>query len=213
MGQTQFTTGTANVRASCLLLARDRQCRLARRRRQYLPRPHQCAGSNRSRSRCYVVAALLRSGRRSVAALVPGVGSRLRLDEVAFPRQEVDGNAGHSEHPLVRRDVAAKGSGQSTQSGAGHVRHGTWRQHHYANAGSGARHREARTACGLRSLSHSVVGALRAQERDLSTACLHEFRDGWLAHGVEPLAAMGREDCRAGVRVEERLRHDVHAGA
>ena len=73
------------------------------------------------------------------------------------------------------------------------------------------RHREARTARRVRSLSDHVVGALGAQERHLPSAGLHQLRDGRLAHGVEPLAAVGREDRGAGLRIEERLRHDVHA--
>ena len=118
---------------------------------------------------------------------------------------------GIPEHALVRRDVAAEGSGQPARHGAGDVHHGTWRQHHHPDAGSGARHREARTAGGLRSLSDGMVGALGAQGRHLSAAGLHQLRDGRLAHRLEPLAAMGREDRGAGLRIEERLRHDVHA--
>ncbi len=82
MGQTQFTTGTANVRASCILLARDRQRRTRRRRRQYFSRSYQRAGRHRSRPRCDVAAALLRPCRRGMAALVPGLGSGLRMDEL-----------------------------------------------------------------------------------------------------------------------------------
>ena len=96
---------------------------------------------------------------------------------------------------------------------AGHVHHGTRRQHDHAHAGSRARHREARAAGRVRSLSDHLVGALGAQGRHLPAAGLHQLRDGRLAHGVEPLAAVGRADRGAGLRVEERLRHDVHARA
>ena len=92
MGQTQFATGTANVRASCILLLATGNVGSCRRRRQYFPRPHQCARRHRSRSRCDDAAALLRSFRRGVAALVPGVGSRHRLDALPLPQQDPDGN-------------------------------------------------------------------------------------------------------------------------
>src|SRR5258705_4384948 len=58
----------------------------------------------------------------------------------------------------------------------------------------------------LSPLSDGMVGALRAQERNLSFAGMHELRDGWVAYGLEPLAAMRREDRLAGVRIDKRLR-------
>src|ERR1700692_2915507 len=118
-----------------------------------------------------------------MAALVPGVGGGLRVDEFPLPEQEADGNPGYSQHALVRRDLAAERPGQPARAGAGDVHHGAWRQHDYEDAGSQARHRETRTAGSLRSLSDRVVGALGAQRRNLSFAGLHQLRDGWLAYG------------------------------
>ena len=66
--------------------ARDRQCRPVRRGRQHLPRPHQCAGRDRSRPRCDDAAALLRPYRRRLEALVPRLGGRLQLDARALRR-------------------------------------------------------------------------------------------------------------------------------
>ena len=57
--------------------AGHRQRRQARHRRQHLPRPHQRAGRDRPRPRYRDAAALLRPGRRRVAALVAGLGGRL----------------------------------------------------------------------------------------------------------------------------------------
>src|SRR6202041_1636319 len=131
------------------------------------------------------------------------------MDEFPLPEQEADGNAGYSQHTLVRRDLVAERPGQPARTGAGDVHHGAWRQHHHANAGSGPRHRETRTASRLRSLSDGMVGAFRAQERYVSFAGVHQLRNGWVAYGLEPVAAMGREDRRAGVRIEKRLRQDV----
>jgi len=45
MGQTQFATGTANVRASCLLLLANRQRGRFGQRREHFPRPHQRQGA------------------------------------------------------------------------------------------------------------------------------------------------------------------------
>ena len=74
--------------------ARHRQCRPRWRRRQHFPRPYQCARRHRSRSRCDNSAALLRPFRRGLAALVPGVGSRLRLDAFPLRQQDADGEPG-----------------------------------------------------------------------------------------------------------------------
>ena len=60
MGQTQFTVGTANVRASCILLLATGNVGHRRQRRQHFPRPHQRPGRHRSRPRCDDLAALLR---------------------------------------------------------------------------------------------------------------------------------------------------------
>jgi formate dehydrogenase major subunit len=103
MGQTQFATGTANVRASCILLLATGNVGYAG------------GGRHRSRPRCDHAAALLRPCRRCLAALVPGMGGRLRLDDIPLPEQDADGNAGHSEHALVRCDLAAEGPSQPTR--------------------------------------------------------------------------------------------------
>ena len=143
---------------------------------------------------------------------MPRVGGRLRLDALPLRRQEVHGNARHPQHALVRCHAAAEGSGHPARHHEGHVHHGAWRQHDHAHAGSGERHREARSPGRVRSLSDHLVGALRAQERHLPAAGLHQLRDGRIAHRLQPLAAMGRADRQAGLRVQERLRHHVHAG-
>ena len=64
--------------------ARHRQCRRLRQRRQHLPRPLQRAGRDRPRPRYRDPAALLRTGRRRLEALEPGLGGRVRLDVVAL---------------------------------------------------------------------------------------------------------------------------------
>ena len=86
MGQTQHTVGTANVRASCIAAAGDRERRRLRQRRQHLPRPLQRAGRDRPRPRYRDAAALLRARGGSVEALVPRLGSRIRLDALPLRR-------------------------------------------------------------------------------------------------------------------------------
>ena len=142
---------------------------------------------------------------------MPRVGGRLRLDALPLRQQDVHGNARHPQHALVRCDLAAEGSGRPAGHHEGHVHHGAWRQHHHAHARSGERHREARPSGRVRPLSDDLVGALRAQERHLPAAGLHQFRDGRITHRLQPLAAMGRADRQAGLRVQERLRRHVHA--
>ena len=95
----------------------------------------------------------------------------------------------------------------------GHVHHGTWRQHDHAYAGGGPGDREARAPGRVRSLSHDLGGALGAQERHLLAAGVHQFRDGRLTHRLQSLAPMGRADREADLRVQERLRRNVHARA
>ena len=92
--------------------ARHRQCRTCRRRRQYFPRPHQCAGRHRSRPRCDDAAALLRSYRGGLAALVPGLGGRLRLDDVALPSKTLMEAPGIPSTRWFDATLAAEGPGQ-----------------------------------------------------------------------------------------------------
>ena len=192
--------------------ARDRQRRRLRQRRQHLPRPLQRAGRDRSRPRYRDAAALLRPRRGRLEALVPGLGGRLRLDaRRASTPSSSDGDVRHSVDALVRRDPAAEGSGRAEgqSQGDGGVR--ARRQHRHPHAGGGQGHREARSAGGRRPASDHLGGAQRAQERHLSAADLHAVRDVGLAHGVEPLAAVGRADRQADLRIEGRLRGHVSA--
>ena len=185
--------------------ARHRQCRSSRQRRQHFPRPHQRPGRHRSRPRCDDLAALLRPRRGCVAALVPRVGGRLRLDALPLRRQDVHADARHPQHALVRCHPAAEGSGRPARHHEGHVHHGAWRQHHRAHAGSGERHREARSPGRVRSLSDDLVGALGAQERHLPAAGLHQLRDGRFTHRLQPFAAMGRADRQADLRMRRTI--------
>ena len=88
MGQTQHTVGTANVRASCMLLLLTGNVGASGHRRQHLPRPRQRAGRNRRRPRYRDAAVLLRPGRRRLEALVARLGGRLQFPAGALRLQD-----------------------------------------------------------------------------------------------------------------------------
>ena len=92
-----------------------------------------------------------------------------------------------------------------------HGHHGPRRQYRPAHDRNGEGHREARTARRRRSASDHVRRDLGAQERHLSAAGLHPVRDLGLAHGVQPLAPVGRADRQADLRIEGRLRDHLPA--
>ena len=152
--------------------ARDRQCRRPGDRRQHLPRPRQRAGRDRHRPRYHDPAALLRPRRRRVAALVPRLGGRLRLDaSLASPTQETRWRRRASRRTrwfdamLCRREA-----GRAARQLQGDVRHGPRRQHRDPHAASGEGHREARTAGGRRSASDHLRADLRTA-RTAPTCC------------------------------------------
>ena len=74
------------------------------------------------------------------------------------------------------------------------------------------RHRKARSAGRRRSASDHLGGAQRAQGQHLPAADLHAVRNVGLAHRLEPLAPVGRADRQADLPVQGRLRGDVSAG-
>src|SRR5207237_970454 len=83
---------------------------------------------------------------------------------------------------------------------------------YYGLAESRARHATASTARSRRPGSDVLGRHVGAQERHLPAAGRHELRGSRLAHELEPLAAMGRADRQAGVRIEERSRDHVPVG-
>ena len=134
--------------------AGHRQRRRVRHRRQHLPRPHQRAGRDRPRPRYRDAAALLRPGRRRVAALVARLGGRLRVvrrplrqdHRAGRQRNQHDEHAGHPVDPLVRRDALRQEGRQAEGQHQGDVRHGPRRQHRDPHAGGAEGHRGARAA-------------------------------------------------------------------
>jgi len=156
------------------------------------------------------------ASRRCLEALVPGLGGRLRLDAHPLRLQAADGSGRRSLDPLVRRGDAAEGSGQPEGQSQGDIVFG-----HGGNTVT----RMPEAAKGIEALDLLVVGdphpttwaALSAaQERHLSPADLYAVRDLGLAHGVEPLAAVGeqivkpifesKDDYEANVPVGEETR-------
>ena len=170
MGQTQHTVGTANVRASCIAAAGDRQRRRLRQRRQHLPRPLQRAGRDRPRPRYRDAAALLRPRRGRLEALVPRLGDRLRLDALALRLEADHGDVRHPVDPLVRRGDAAEGPGQAEGQPQGHDRVRPRRQHRHPHAGGGEGAREARAAGG-RPIRIRPPGRCSASARTTPICC------------------------------------------
>ena len=127
----------------------DRQRGVGGRRREHIPRPHQRSGRDRLRSRCHESSLVLRTHRGCMAALVPRLGGRLRLDAFAFRRQDIHAKSRYPQHALVRRHSAAEGADRSTGAAQGDVRHGSRSEYHHAYAGVGEGHRKARAPGGL----------------------------------------------------------------
>ncbi len=71
---------------------------------------------------------------------------------------------------------------------------------------------ETRPAGGGRSVSDPHRRAARPHRRHVPAAGLHAVRDLRFGHGLEPLAAVAREDHRSAVRVAARSHHHVQAG-
>ena len=179
MGQTQHTVGTANVRASCVLLLATGNVGGAGHRRQHLPRPHQRAGRHRSRPRYRDPAALLRPGRGRMEALGARLGGRLPvvrrpLRQEHRPRRQADQHhehAGHPVDPLVRRHALRQEGRQAAGQRQGDVRHGSRRQHRDPDAAGAEGHRGARPAGGLRSASRPPGRRWRRAARTAPICC------------------------------------------
>ena len=142
MGATQKTVGTANVRAYSILLLATGNVGAAGDGRQHLPRPYQRAGRHRLRPRCHLAARLLRARRGRLAALVPGLGRRLRLDAWArFDSKALMETPGipttrwfdATLMPASRRD-RAMASQRQPHSLKAHDGLRPWRQHRHPHA-------------------------------------------------------------------------------
>ena len=213
MGQTQFTTGTANVRASCLLLLATGNmgspgsgANIFRGHTNVqgatdlgldvtsLPLYYGLAEEAwRHWCRVWEVDYDWMKSRFPDKKLMetPGIPSTRWFDATLLPKDQIN-----QPNPVQAMFIMGHGVNTITRM---------------PEAVRGIEKLELLVVCDPYPTAWSVH--VRAQERQLSFAGLHELRDGRLAHGVEPFAAMGRKDRRAGFRVEERLRHDVHAGA
>ena len=203
MGQTQFATGTANVRASCILLLATGNV------------GHPGGGANIFRGHTNVQGATDLGLDVTTLPLYYGLSEEAwqhwcRVWEVdidwmrsRFANKALMESPRNPEHALVRRHVAAEGSGQPARHIAGNVCDGAWRQYHHQDAGSRSGNGKARPAGRVRPLPDGLVCALGTQERHVSLAGLHQLRDGRLPHGIQPFAAVGRANRQADLRSEE----------
>ena len=218
MGATQHTVGTANVRAFCIaLLATGNVGRFG-------------TGANIFRGHTNVQGATDLGLDIVTLPLYYGLAEGAwrhwcRVWEVDYDwmreplrhrhrrRRQAGQDDEHARHPvdaLVRRARCRQGSGVAEGQPEGH-------DDHRATAATPS------PACpevakGIEKLDLLVVAdphpttwavLSRAQERHLPAADLHQFEMRRLAHGVEPLAPVGRADRQADLRVEGRLRGDV----
>ena len=215
MGQTQHTVGTANVRASCIAAADDRQRRRPGHGRQHLPRPRQRAGRHRRRPRYRDAAVLLRPGRGRLEALVARLGGRLQLSGRPLRRQEDHGDARHPAHALVRCHHPAEGPGRPERQSQGDVHPGSCQQLDHAYSRIAERPEGARTAGGRRPASDDMGLArrqCRPQGQHVPAAGRDPVRMQGLARGLQPRAAVGRTDRQADLRIEGRSRGHVSHG-
>ena len=212
MGQTQHTVGTANVRASCMLLLLTGN----------VGAPG--TGANIFRGHDNVQGAT-DVGLDIVTlpfyyGLVEGAWKHWsRVWEVDYNylrrtlrRQEDDEDARHPADALVRRRTAAEGPGRPEGQRPGDVRAGSRQQQHHPHPGVDEGIEGARSAGGRRSASHHLgfAGrASRAQGGHVSPAGRHAVRVQRFARGVQPRAAVGRADRQADLRVEGRPRGHV----
>ena len=176
--QTQHTVGTANVRASCILLLATGNVGSFGN------------GANIFRGHCNVQGATDLGLDIVTLPLYYGLAEGAwkhwcRVWEVDYDwmlsrfdiRSSMMEDARHPVDALVRRDAAAEGSGRAEGQPQGHDGVRARRQHRHPHAGGRQGDREARPAGGRRSASHHLGGARRAQEQHLSAADLHAVRD------------------------------------
>ena len=160
MGQTQYATGTANVRASCILLLATGNV------------GHPGGGANIFRGHTNVQGATDLGLDVTTLPLYYGLSEEAwqhwcRVWEVdigwmrsRFANKTLMEKSRDSEHALVRRYVAAEGSGQSARHLAGNVRDGARRQHYHQNAGSSSGNGKARPAGCVRPVPDRLVRTL-----------------------------------------------------
>ena len=179
MGQTQHTVGTANVRASCILLLATGN----------VGAPG--TGANIFRGHTNVQGATDLGLDIVTLPLYYGLAEGAwkhwcRVWEVDYDwmqsrashDQEDHGDAGHPFDALVRCDAAAEGPGRAERQPQGDVRHGPRRQHRHPHAGSGRRASRSST-CSSSPIRIPPPGrcSSRAQGRHVPAAGRHQLRD------------------------------------
>ena len=111
MGQTHHTVGTANVRASCMLLLATGNVGKPGTGANIIRGHDNVQGATDIGVDTVTTAVLLRSQRRCMETLGTCLGGRLRLSGLPLRFQEDDGNSRHSADALVRCRSSAEGSG------------------------------------------------------------------------------------------------------
>ena len=191
MGQTQFTTGTANVRASCLLLLVTGNVGVSGAGANIFRGHTNVQGATdlgldvtslplyyglseeawRHWCRVWEVDYDWMRGRFGDKSLMesPGIPSTRWFDATLLPKAEITQPnplqamfvMGHGANTITRMPESVKGDGEAGAVGR------------------------------LRSVSDDLVSAVRAQEWHLPVARLHQLRDGWLTDRFQPLDCNG----------------------
>jgi len=179
-----------------------------RRGRQYFPRQPMWQGRHRSWPRCDDTAALLRSSEEAWQHWCRVWEVDIDWMRFALLRQDSDGEPGIPARWFDAR--CCEGSGQSARHLAGNVRDGAWRQYHHQNAGKPFVNGKARLLVVWRPLPDAWSVALERRNGDVSLAACTALR--WTVRQPLPtVRCMGRADRQADLRMQERLRCDVHA--
>ena len=204
MGQTQHTVGTANVRASCILLLATGNV------------GGPGSGANIFRGHTNVQGAtdlgvdvvtlplyygLIEPAWRHWSRVweVDFDWLKSRFDTPAMMNTPgIPSTRWHDATLLAKDDVAQKDNLKAMIV----MGHGGNTVTRMPNAAKGTR--EARSAGRGRSASDHLGGARRTQERHLSAAGCHQLRNQRFAHRVQPRDPVGRADRQADLRVQRR---------
>ena len=179
MGQTQHTVGTANVRASCMLLLATGNVGAPGTGANIFRGHDNVQGATDLGLDIVTLPLYYGLVEGAWKHWAPRLGGRLRLVRRSLRQEhrpgrqadQHDEHAGHPVDPLVRRDALRQEGRQAEGQRQGDVRHGSRRQHRDPHAAGAEGHRGARPAGGLRSASDHLGGAGAEAARTAPICC------------------------------------------
>jgi Uncharacterized anaerobic dehydrogenase len=203
MGQTQKTVGTANVRASCIALLMTGNVGKAGTGANIF-RGHDNVQGATDVGLDIVTLPFYYGSPKAPGNTGRGFGRSTTILKSRFDSKAVMETPGI---PLTRwfDAVTCRKTGRAERQCAGGIRAGPCQQQHHPHSGIPERSKGARTAGHRRPASDHLGLARRggrAQGWRLHSPGCHAIRVQGFARRLEPLAAMGRADRKAGVRIE-----------